>query len=109
MAASIQLIPASTVHFHDGRSLAEFPPAGSTASAELDALLMPESVLGEGCFGKVLRMTYNGGRVAVKQLSFDTLDEGSIGASVSVTSFFPLYYNSFMCTDMMTRPGRGNG
>ena len=38
------------------------------------------AVLGQGCFGTVSSMTYNGAPVAVKELSATTLDAASIGA-----------------------------
>ena len=39
------------------------------------------AVLGQGCFGTVSSMTYNGAPVAVKELSATTLDAASLGES----------------------------
>ena len=38
------------------------------------------ATLGQGCFGKVMSMSWNGSSVAVKELSGNALDKTSLGA-----------------------------
>ena len=62
-----------------GGSLAERPVAVDGAASPVGA--GGGAVLGQGCFGTVSSMTYNGAPVAVKELSATTLDSASLGVS----------------------------
>ena len=57
-----------------GGSLAERPVAAASRVG-----VGTGAVLGQGCFGTVSSMTYNGAPVAVKELSAMTLDTESLG------------------------------
>ena len=103
------VIDAKTLRFPGGSSLAERPESAGANMAEppLPALLDEADAtsgagvrdapadgfppvrsdsstkLGQGCFGKVLSMAWNGAPVAVKELSESTLDSASLGSSTS--------------------------
>ena len=73
------VIDARAIRVAGGGSLAERPVAVDGAVSPVGA--GAGAVLGQGCFGTVSSMTYNGAPVAVKELSATTLDAASIGVS----------------------------
>ena len=73
------VIDARAIRVAGGGSLAERPVAVGGAASPVGA--GAGAVLGQGCFGTVSSMTYNGAPVAVKELSATTLDAASIGVS----------------------------
>ena len=51
--------------------------------------------LGQGFFGKVTSMAWNGSPVAVKEVSGNSLDAASIGRCLRVVVLFALHWHSF--------------
>ena len=81
------VIDAKTVRYRGGASLAERPITGGVAADVSSGAASPVTAagagtghtLGQGFFGKVTSMAWNGSPVAVKEVSGNSLDAASIG------------------------------